>query len=584
MSGYQQGFAEFAENFAFGLEGCKLGVIMARARSKISSSASALLVPAPEENVAPDANLSDLGSPDGVSAPSGDPAEDFLSLWLPFELEIGRLSQSMPLVSEDQGSEQLQKRRALLQEVFLAAREGNANAQKAVEAMDAVMSAFASKVEELVQGGVWDEGKTPGQSALRWLSDEPEFLKKATLYSTALHFWLFDTLQGGQSSIPPGRTTGKAKRCEGLPAKLRFLNDAPHAVAVRGLAQVRNWTRSDEFAYSFNHNYHDARVTMGLRDEEGASVLWSYLVKGGPRLVKAHYALWARYYEDIDRDGMRYVMISIPQFCADLGYVPHSKGGFRPQHKQEAQKMLQALTSIEMVVVKTLRGKERRLRGPLWTRGFEAQERDQYGDLFGASRVGDPMSWEMVAFSFAPGPWFDDPDWRRYHRFVGKIGSGLLKLSGSTDQWAILIGGYLGTLQRVGGYGATRLKVDTILKNLDLAQGEDNVRRRSQTREKLERALDRLADPQIGVIKSWRYEACPAAMEPEMDDARALTRYGAASTDPPGDFRDWIVQIESPFAEEAVHLEAKRLKARQGAQSAQKRTRTHGTGETGGAG
>ena len=487
-------------------------------------------------------------------------AEDFLSLWLPFELEIGRLCQSATVAGENEEEErgQLQKRREMLERLFVDAQTKNASAAQAVTAMDAVMNAFGAKVEEIVRVGEWEEGQEPGKVALSLLSNDAEFLKKATFYANALHAWLFESVQTSEKASPKGR----GKRTEGLPAIMRFFNDAPHAVTVRGLAQAASWKPSDDFAYAFDHSYADARVVMGLKDEEGAGDLWAYLVKGGPRMVKAHYALWARYYEDVDKGGMRHIMISIPQFCADLGYEPHCNGGFRPEHKREALKMLQALTSIQMVVTKTLRGKERRLRGPLWARGLEAQERDQFGDLFGANRVGNPSSWEPVAFSYSPGPWFDDPEWRNYHRFIGKIGSGLLRLSGHKDQWPILIGGYIGTLGRVSGYQPLRLRVDTILKSLDLAQGADGVRRRAQTRQKLEHALDRLKDPEIGIVSRWTFAHCPEVVEPDMDDANSLTSYGQTDTDPDGPFRGWVVEIELPLEEDAARLEVKRKKAR----------------------
>lgn len=501
-------------------------------------------------------------------------AEDFLSFWLPFELEIGRMSHSAAVggEGEEDEHEQLQKRRAMLERLFADADAENARAKRAVAAMDAVIAAFAAKVEEIVRSGNWKKGEEPGRVALSFLSEEAEFLKKATFYASALHAWLLENVEAKEAAQTAGK--GKSSRTEGLPAIVRFFNDAPHGVAVRGLAQAGNWKPSDEFAYAFDHFYADARVTMGLKDEVGASDLWGYLVKGGPRMVKAHYALWARYYEDVDKDGMRYVMISIPQFCSDLGYEPHWKGGFRLEHKREALKILQALTSIQMVVVKTLRGKERRLRGPLWARGFEAQERDQFGDLFGANRVGDPASWEPVAFSFSPGPWFDDPEWRNYHRFVGKVGSGLLRLSAHKDQWSILIGGYLGTLGRVGGYKTVRLKVDTILKNLDLAQGEDGLRRRTQTRQKLEHALDCLQKSEIGIISRWSYARCPEASEPDMDDPNSLSDYGASPTDPTGDFRQWVLEIELPLEGAAHHLEEKRQKARRVAKKTTTRPKT----------
>ena len=490
--------------------------------------------------------------------------EEFFGLWLPFELEIGRLTQAIAS-SEQKNSlgedERLQKRRLVLENLFVAAEQGEAQAQKAVEALSEVMRLFAGRVARLVERGEIVEGEEPGQTALRQLAREAEFLQRATAYSTGVHLWLLDAFTaegqgGGRRKLGP--------RTSALPPELLFLNDAIHRGAVTSLAQVAQWGEVKDFAYGIEQTIASASVIIGLPNGERAQNLWEYLRGGGARLVKAHYALWARYYEDVEQGGMRYVMVSVPQFCADIGLKKHHKGGFRIEQKREAVQMLQALTSIEMSVSKVLGKKERRIRGPLWVRGFEAQERDVYGDLLGAAREGPEEAWEPVAFSFAPGPWFEDPQWRRYHRFVGKIGSGLLRLSGDNDQWAILVGGYLGTLGRSNAYQPLRLRVSTILKHSGLAQSEDAQRRAKRNREKLEVALDRLATAEIGVIRSWRFLDSPVE-DPDMDDADALTAYGAAEFYPPGDWRGWIVEIQLPFEEDEERLKNSKKQAVAGA-------------------
>ena len=498
--------------------------------------------------------ISDLEAAQGAAL-----TEEFFALWLPFELEIGRLTQTIT-VAEDMGSdpqlekERLQKRRFVLESLFEAARQGESEAQKAVEALSGVMRLFADRVALIANAGNL-EVEDPSQIALRQLATETEFLQLATTYSTLVHLWLLDrftTSGGSKRSLSP--RTGL------LPPELLFLNDAIHRGAVTSLAQVAQWAEVKDFAFGMEQTIASASVIIGLPNGEKAQGLWEYLRGGGARLVKAHYALWARYYEDVEQGGMRYVMVSVPQFCADIGLKKHVKGGFRASQKRDAVQMLKALTSIEMSVAKVLGKKERRIRGPLWARGFEAQERDVYGDLLGAAREGSEQDWEPVAFSFAPGPWFEDPEWRRYHRFVGKIGSGLLRLSGDSDQWAILVGGYLGTLGRSNAYLPLRLRVDTILKNSGLAQSGDAKRRVKQNREKLEAALDRLAAPEIGVVREWRFVDTDVA-EPNMDDATAIAAYGAAEFYPPGDWRGWIVEIQLPFEVDATRLEKEKKKS-----------------------
>lgn len=489
--------------------------------------------------------------------------EEFFALWLPFELEIGRLTQTIALdsaVGSDpvQEKERLQKRRLVLENLFAGSQRGEAEAQRAVEALSAVMRLFTDRVGHIIERGKLVEGEDSGQMALRQLAGETEFLQAATAYSTSTHLWLLDGFTSATRSGAGERSLGP--RTVSLPPELLFLNDAIHRGAVTSLAQVAQWGEIKDFAYGIEQTIASASVIIGLPNGERAQNLWEYLRGGGARLVKAHYALWARYYEDVEQGGMRYVMVSVPQFCADIGLKKHSKGGFRPGQKRDALQMLKALTSIEMSVSKVLGKKERRIRGPLWARGFEAQERDVYGDLLGAAREGSQEEWEPVAFSFAPGPWFEDPEWRRYHSFVGKIGSGLMRLSGDNDQWAILVGGYLGTLGRSNGYQPLRLCVSTILKHSGLAQSEDAKRRAKRNREKLEAALDRLATPEIGVVRCWRFLDSPTD-EPDMDDANAVAAYGAAEVYPPGDWRGWIVEIQLPFEEDEARLKTSKKRA-----------------------
>ncbi len=508
-----------------------------------------------------------MSSSSSQAVSSATLTEEFFSLWLPFEWEIGRLTQAISSLPGEDGdphkeAERLRRRRLLLENLFVAAASGQAEAQGAVEALGEVMRLFSERVAQLTEEGRGVEGEEVGQTALRQLAREAPFLQRATAYSTRLHLWLLDGFSAG-TAVKRGASSpvrSLAPRTVVLPPELRFLNDCVHRGAVTGLAKVNEWAELPDFAFGIEQTIASASVIIGLPSGERAQSLWEYLRGGGARLVKAHYALWARYYEEMEQGGMRYVMVSVPQFCADIGLKKHVNGGFRPAQKRDAVQMLKALTSIEMSVSKVIGNKERRLRGPLWARGFEAQERDIYGDLLGQAREGDPDSWEPVAFSFAPGPWFEDPEWRRYHRFVGKIGSGLLRLSGDSDTWAILIGGYLGTLGRTNAYQPLRLRADTILRNSGLAQSEDAKRRVSQTREKFENALNRLAQEEIGVVRSWRFVDVPLD-EPDMDDPDSLAAYGAAPSNPPGDWRGWIVEIELPFEEDAARLQEGRKKA-----------------------
>jgi hypothetical protein len=377
--------------------------------------------------------------------------------------------------------------------------------------------------------------------------------------------------------------TSLAPRAAPLPDTLRFFNDPVHGAAVRALARVADWEPCEGFSHALCQNYGKANVTIGLPDGQAVPGLWEYLLAGGARRVKAHYALWARYYEhERESPKVRFAVVSVPQFCADLGLKKHKNGGYRPEQKRDAMKLLHALASVEMRLEKTLPNNKRvRIKGAIWLRGAEAEEKDQYADLFGAAREGEPARWEPTGFSFMPGQFYDNPEWRQYHQYMGKIGAGLLHLD-NREEWAILIGGYLATLARIGQYRARRLKIGTILKAVGLAQSKDAQRRAAENRTKFEDALDKLAVSEIGVIQSWKLDQVDITdpMEDDPDDPEAWAEYSAREVYPSGDWRNWIVEIAFPFAAEGAQLEASQTKAiaiakreatKKAAQRAQKR-------------
>ena len=515
--------------------------------------------------------------------------QEFLDLWMPFEIEIGWLTTPFSggkdrdgsgtkngKVEEMRQSRVLRQRRELLERVFYEAEKGDGSAQAVIDSLETVMKIFSERVIEIARqsnpqaethstsgagrAGNEKSSRAPSEMALGELSRDTDFLRHATAYATRLQHWMLDAAESGRLDVArPADHKPLAPRPRLLPPELLFFNDAVHATAVKALSRPGDWEPMDGFAFAFRQSHDKSSVTIGLPTGETSAGLWEYLRKGGPRMVKAHYALWARYYHDVDEGGMHFAVVHVSQFCADIGLKKHKNGGYRKEQKQDAVMMLHALTSVVMSAEKTLGKKLFRVRGPLWTRGLEAESRDTYNDLFGQSRQGEANAWEPVAFSFAPGPWFHDPEWRRYHRYVGKVGVGLLQLD-NREEWAILVGGYLAMLGRSNAYRPLRLKVDTILEEAGLVQSADARRRNAENRAKLENALDRLTAPEINVIASWRYLGCNV-QEPDMDDAASLAEYSEAEVDPPGAWRDWMVEITLPYEVERERLETQRAKA-----------------------
>jgi len=162
---------------------------------------------------------------------------------------------------------------------------------------------------------------------------------------------------------------------------------------------------------------------VGFYSDPGAE-LWDFLRERGDAALEAHYALWARCYGATDAEPHKCVMRDVPQFCSDLGHAKQKAGGFKRRDKQHAMRLLDALTTAELTVEARVGKKVNRPHGPIWARGVAAEQRDEYGDLFGSARAGARDRREPVAFSYRPEPWFEDEDWRKRNAFVGMVGVG----------------------------------------------------------------------------------------------------------------------------------------------------------------
>ncbi len=354
-----------------------------------------------------------------------------------------------------------------------------------------------------------------------------------------------------------------APRSDVLANILRFTGDNIHRAAITAWARAAQWQDGEEYFKGLQQEYSNLKITVSLPNGEKAASLWEFLQRGGAAMVKAHYALWARYYEQVpDGFEMQDVVVNVSDFCRDLGYSKAKSGGYKPEAKRRAMQLLEALTTTEMAatyqVPDTKKGhtKTRRMKGTIWRRGLEAEERDTYEDLFGNARAGDPGQWIPCSFSFSPGAWHADKEWRRHNKFVGKIGAGLMQLDVRYDEWAILIAGYLGTLARTGRYRNRRLKISTILENTGLNEAIGH--RKAQFREKFYRALDRLVEEKI--IAEYKTEGFDDS-DVDPDDLEALASYGQNDPFPKGDWRAAIVEFEFDFAADMHRLETRKTKA-----------------------
>lgn len=374
---------------------------------------------------------------------------------------------------------------------------------------------------------------------------------------------LENKIEGYEGSSNNDHATALFPRSSALIPILCFTGDNVHRATIAALSCPDKWQGGESYFKEFAQEMANLKITIGLPNGEKAASVWDFIRRGGAAMVKAHYALWARYYEQVD-DGfeMQDVVVNINDFCRDLGYAKATNGGYKPNAKRRAVQLLEALTTAEMSATYQVQGtrkghtKTRRLKGTIWRRGLEAEEKDTYEDLLGNARAGDPQNWVPSGFSFSPGAWYADKEWRRQNKYVGKIGAGLMQLRVDRDGWAILIGGYLGTLARTGQYRNRRLKIGTILENTGLDKTIGH--RQAQFREKFYRALDRLVEEKI--IAGYKTEGFDDSdVDPE--DLNALAEYGSRNPFPEGDWRGHIVEFEFDFAADMHRLETRKTKA-----------------------
>jgi hypothetical protein len=351
----------------------------------------------------------------------------------------------------------------------------------------------------------------------------------------------------------------KLDRTNALPQVFCFTNDNINRAVVTSFARASEWQDGEHYFKGLEQEYKNLKISVSLPNGDKAVSLWDFLQRGGAAMVKAHYALWARYYEQVpDGLSLEYVVVNINDFCRDLGYAKATNGGYKPETKRRAAQLLEALTTAEIAATYQVPGqkkgqtKTRKLRGAIWQRGLAAEEQDTYEDLLGSVRAGDPSQWIPCGFSFAPGPWHADKEWRRYNRYVGKVGAGLMQLRCDKDEWAILIGGYLGTLARTGQYRNRRLKVATILENTGLGRADKH--RKSEHREKFYRALERLVEE--NVIAASRTDGFDDS-DVDPDDLHALAEYGTSDPFPVGDWRSHVVEFTFDFEGDMHRLQTR---------------------------
>ncbi|MCC6445703.1 MAG: hypothetical protein IT210_19890 [Armatimonadetes bacterium] len=327
------------------------------------------------------------------------------------------------------------------------------------------------------------------------------------------------------ADTPPRR---KARPTRPLPPAVLFPCDSIHRAAVMALSTVGRWRPYYPFALGCSATFGSKRqgevqVRVGLPEgfDEAERDL---LAANPPRLVKAHYALWGRYFQDSpDPEAGGTLGVEISQFLEDTGIRKAARGGFKRERKEEALALLKALSAVRLYGSFAPAGSVSpiSLRGPLWHFGSFSGRTDRAPSR---PEYLDPGQWEPFSYIYAPGSWFYRDDWRARNRFTGKVSRGLLRLRADTEGWAILIGGYLATLARTNHYAPKSLKVATLLEKTGLAQSEDAAQRTGTFADKLERALNRLIDARV--VTHWKWDHSEGGEEIDPSWREAIVKIG----------------------------------------------------------
>jgi hypothetical protein len=326
-----------------------------------------------------------------------------------------------------------------------------------------------------------------------------------------------------------------------------YKSDRVTGAVVRFLAAPADWEKNVIGGFDCGRKfdgYKDLEITVGIPSSPETEGLGPSLVRSGAPLVKAYYALWGRWFENTGGKPGDHIPVDINQFCTDLGYAKAVNGGFKSEGKEEAARIVEALAAVE-------------IRAAYWPKGKGPGRGDPIplrGKVWSFILAGQGKT---LAFMFAPGGWFNNPVWRQYNEAVGKIGVGLTHLDNRRDEWAILIGGYVGTLIRTRHYKPLTLRVGTILRAIGKASA-DNLRRKGQTQDKFDRALDRLC--KVRVFDHWEYNGTDAAELSDPDDPDEVAAYYGTDATPQG---DWLKQCLTITLPEEMDKDRERLEGAQ---------------------
>lgn len=338
-----------------------------------------------------------------------------------------------------------------------------------------------------------------------------------------------------QSASLPASKPKRPRRRPDLPPVLKMPNDPVSRLIPIVLGKMREWTYlpPDYPDVPFGILLDGGREVQG-KAAVGLSVadevtlgIWREVGKHGAMAVKAHLLLWTYYLEARERRESL-VALHMNDACRFLGIQPHPRGGYRARDRQKALETLNLVLRMAVDLGLSPRRKGKKevkpyIRGALWDR-YEAGTR--YHDLFGE----DPL---LIVYR----PSVLAEQLRENYQMIAQVGRPLLELHAKNDQWAILLGTYFATLDRVNRYKArpARVRVYTALERCGLLT-DWYLNHPLQAEEKFHRAMNTLQER--GVIELWTLNDTGLREVPPDDDSPL----------PPGavDFFRRVVTVQFP--------------------------------------
>jgi hypothetical protein len=288
---------------------------------------------------------------------------------------------------------------------------------------------------------------------------------------------------------------------------LRVLSPQVVRSVDRSLRSPEGWLLPDNSDPLFEDSSNRYVIEL-VNDSVKRSALWDSVQALNPRVADVWRLVTAQALEGWE-PGMAEppaVTVDVRRLLEAMGYKPHKKGGWKPEHLQAAAKALSTLDSMWVTVPAgtkvypknpiTKKAKQTVLSGQKRHRVMVMIAVEEVRDLFG-ERFG--LRWTLK-----PGTWIND-----YPKEISVVLKALVSMpaQGATQVWAKSIGMELSFLYSHRTRDAIRVPVRQLLERAGLMGEVESwvaQRNNARARQYFEAAMDLLE--QIEVCRSWQYD------------------------------------------------------------------------------